>query len=194
MVHHMETFFSVFTKKIIHTLDPDNKCTEMEYLQMYYGVQTLIYNIVVTSLILILSYFWKCFPETFLLFATFGTLRLIAGGFHFNSIFKCISVTTLIMLGGGKYVAITALSTPLCIILCIFANIIFLSHTPKETRKNPYSQEYSQLQKRRLSIMSVILTFTAFFVEGLRTIIIVSMFIVAIFLLPELTHRFQAAE
>lgn len=111
----MENFFNIFTKKLIHILDPDNKCTELEYLQMYYGIQTLTYNIIVTSLILILSYFLKCFFETCLLFATFGTLRLIAGGLHFNSIFKCISVTTLIMLGGGKYIAITDTDTLLCI-------------------------------------------------------------------------------
>lgn len=55
----MENFFNIFTKKLIHILDPDNKCTELEYLQMYYGIQTLTYNIIVTSLILILSYFLK---------------------------------------------------------------------------------------------------------------------------------------
>uniref|UniRef100_UPI004055ED17 accessory gene regulator B family protein n=1 Tax=Agathobacter sp. TaxID=2021311 RepID=UPI004055ED17 len=190
----METLFSTFTEKIIHALDSDNKCSEIEYLQMYYGVQTLIYNIVVTSLILILSYFWKCFTETFLLFAIFGVLRLIAGGFHFNSIFKCISATTLIMLGGGKYVAITTLNVPVCIALCIFANIVFFMHMPKGTSKNPYSLKYSQLQKRRLHIMSVTLTIVAFFIERLRTIIIVPMSIVAIFLLPELIHKFQEAE
>ena len=190
----MEKFFNIFTKKLIHILDPDNKCTELEYLQMYYGIQTLTYNIIVTSLILILSYFLKCFFETCLLFATFGTLRLIAGGLHFNSIFKCISVTTLIMIGVGKYISISDLNPPLCIILCIFANIIFLIHIPKGTNRNPYTEEFSRLQKRRLTITSIILTIAAFFIEELRTIIVVSMFIVAVFLLPELIHKFRAAE
>lgn len=189
----MEIFFSAFSKKIIHTLDPDNTCTEIEHLQMYYGIQTLIYNIVVTSSILIFSYLWRCFAETFLLFTIFGTLRLIAGGFHFNSIIKCISATTLIMLVGGKCIAITSFSLPPCILLCIFANIIFLIHMPKGTSKNPYSQEYSMIQKKRLHIISVILSITAFFAEGLRTVIVMSMFITAIFLIPELIHRFQAA-
>ena len=190
----MENFFNIFTKKLIHILDPDNKCTELEYLQMYYGIQTLTYNIIVTSLILILSYFLKCFFETCLLFATFGTLRLIAGGLHFNSIFKCISVTTLIMLGGGKYIANTANDTLLCIVLSKIANTVYLIHIPKGTIKNPYSQEYSHLQKKRLSIVSALLTIIAFFVKELRATIVVAMFLVAIFLLPELIHRFQATE
>ena len=45
----MNTFFNAFPQKIIRTLDPDNKYTEIEYFQMYYGIQTLAYNIIVTS-------------------------------------------------------------------------------------------------------------------------------------------------
>ncbi|MFR8427056.1 MAG: accessory gene regulator B family protein [Roseburia inulinivorans] len=87
----------------------------------------------------------------------------MAGGLHFNSIFKCISVTTLIMLGGGKYIAITDTDTLLCIVLCIIANTVFLIHIPKGTIKNPYSQEYSHLQKKRLSIVSALLIHYRFF-------------------------------
>ena len=105
-----------------------------------------------------------------------------------------ISVTTLIMLGGGKYIAITDTDTLLCIVLCIIANTVFLIHIPKGTIKNPYSQEYSHLQKKRLSIVSALLTIIAFFVKELRATIVVAMFLVAIFLLPELIHRFQATE
>ncbi|MCI9442393.1 MAG: accessory gene regulator B family protein [Ruminococcus sp.] len=190
----MENFFNILAQKIIHILDPDNKVTEIEYLQMHYGIQNLVYNIIVTSFILILSYLWKCFAETFMLFAIFGILRLIAGGFHFNSIFKCISATTLIMLGGGKYLSITTLNIPLCIIFCIFANIIFFFHTPRGTGKNPYSPEYSQLQKKKLNVVSTVLTVAALFVDKLRDPIILSMFIAAIFLIPESLHRFQPTE
>lgn len=98
------------------------------------------------------------------------------------------------MLGGGKYIAITDTDTLLCIVLCIIANTVFLIHIPKGTIKNPYSQEYSHLQKKRLSIVSALLTIIAFFVKELRATIVVAMFLVAIFLLPELIHRFQATE
>lgn len=190
----MERFFTELSQKVVNILDPNDKFSEIEHLQMYYGIQNLVYNIVITSIILILSSVWKCFTETFMLFAIFGILRLIAGGFHFNSIFKCISVTTLIMLCGGKYLSVARLSIPVCVIFAIFANITFIFHIPKGTRKNPYSQKYSLLQKRRLHFISFFITIIAFYVDKLRATIILSMFIVAIFLIPEIIHRFQSTE
>lgn len=186
----MERFFMEFSQKVVNILDPNDKFSEIEHLQMYYGIQNLIYNIVVTSIILILSASWKCFTETFMLFAIFGILRLIAGGFHFNSILKCISVTTLIMLCGGKYLSATRLSIPVCIIFAVFANIVFIFHIPKGTKNH----KYSLLQKKRLHFISFFLTIIAFYVDKLRATIILSMFIVAIFLVPEIIHRFQSTE
>lgn len=190
----MNAFFKILPQKIIHLLDPHNNCTELEYFQMYYGLQTILYNIVITSLILIFSYFWKCFTQTLLLFIIFGTLRLIAGGFHFNTITKCISITTLIMLGGGKCLTLITLNFTLCIILCIITNIIFWCHLPKGSKNNPYSPQYSLVQKKRLIFISFFLSIIAFCSESLRNIIIVSMFIVAIFLIPEFIHKFQGVE
>ncbi len=190
----MERFFMEFSQKVVNILDPNDKFSEIEHLQMYYGIQNLIYNIVVTSIILILSASWKCFTETIMLFAIFGILRLIAGGFHFNSILKCISVTTLIMLCGGKYLSAARLSIPVCIIFAVFANIVFIFHIPKGAKKNPYSQKHILLQKKRLHFISFFLTIIAFYVDKLRATIILSMFIVAIFLVPEIIHRFQSTE
>ena len=190
----MDAFFHSFPKKIIHILDPDSKCTEIEYFQMYYGIQTLLYNITITSFILFCSYFGKCFIETLLLFTIFGILRLIAGGFHFNSIIKCVSATTLIMLGIGKCLTIFPLNSSLGIILCTITNTIFFIHIPKGTKNNPYSPEYSQLQKKRLRVISLFLSIIAFGTERLGSIILLSMFIVSIFLIPELIHRSQEVE
>lgn len=194
MVYTMNTFFNILPRKIIHALDSYNKCTEVEYFQMYYGLQTILYNVIVTSLILICSYLWKCFTQTLLLFIIFGTLRLIAGGFHFNSVIKCISITTLVMLGGGKCLTLFTLNSTLCILLCIITNTLFLFHLPKGTNNNPYSLNYSILQKKRLIYISFFLSVVAFYSQRLRSTIIISMFIVAIFLIPELIHRFQGVE
>ena len=98
------------------------------------------------------------------------------------------------MLGGGKCLTIMSLNDSLSIVLCVLTNIIFLVHIPKGTKKNPYSAKYSRLQKKRLGITSALLSMTAFCIEDFRSIIIISMFIVSIFLIPELIHRFQEVE
>lgn len=161
-------------------------------LQMYYGLQILIYNITITSLILVLSNISGTFIETLLLFAVFGTLRTLTCGFHFNSVWKCIITTTLIMIGGGKCAQLLLLSLPTCILLCVFINIIFFNHVPRGTPKNPYSLEYSRLQQKRLRIASISLTLIAVSSASmLREIIVIAMSIVIILLLPTYYHRFQ---
>lgn len=186
----MKTIFNTFSKQIIQILDPHHNCTKIEYLQMSFGIQILVYNIIVTFSILLFSYICGCFTETLLLFTVFGTLRLIAGGFHFNSLYKCVSITTLIMIGIGKCISVIAFPISFCIVLSIFANIIFFIHIPKGTSKNTYSEKYSQLQKKRLNIIIILFDIAILFINNLREILALSMFIVAIFVLPEIIRRF----
>ena len=190
----MEKYYSNLSKKIIHILSSDYQYTEMEFLQMYYGIQIILYNIIITAIILISSYIEKCFSETLLLFTIFGLLRFIAGGYHFNSLAKCTCTTALIMLGGGKIISISSSCTPLCVILCIFANIIFFIHIPKGSPHNPYSSEYSSLQKKRLTMLSIFLNIMAIYSNRLRLLIAVSMAIVAVLLLPDIIHKSQSSE
>lgn len=190
----MERLLKIFSKKLLHLLNIDMYATELEYLQAYYGAQTLLYNIIVTISILLFSYILNCFQETFFLFFVFGMLRLIAGGFHFDSMEKCICATTLVILGGGKYIATVYFPYFLCITLCIFSNLIFFLHIPKGSKKNPYSHNYAHLQKKRLRIMVLFLTITAICKQEASPIIAMSMSLTAIFLLPDFLHRFQEVE
>lgn len=64
----MKKIFRNVAKKIINILDEDHSCSEIEYLQMLYGIQNILYNIVIIGLMLFLSYITKTFIETLLLF------------------------------------------------------------------------------------------------------------------------------
>lgn len=191
----MEILLKNIVEKTIDILDPNKQCTKLEQLQIYLGLQTLIYNFFVTTLILVLSYITKNFIESLLLFSIFGILRIITGGYHFNSITKCIVVTTLMMVGGGKCVQIIHIPLPLCIIICIFVNILFFSYIPKGTVKNPYTMKYSLAQQKRLRLLSIALTTIALLSDSIfRTAIILSMSIVLILLLPIWNHKFPTIE
>lgn len=186
----MKEIFSNVAKKIINILDENHSCTEIEYMQMLYGIQNILYNVVITGLILFLSYITETFIETLLLFTFFGMLRSIAGGYHCNSIEKCLAATTLIMVGGGKFVQSIQINLPTCIIICILVNIAFFSYIPRGTHNNPYSPEYSIKQHKRLKIISVILTIISIFSNSiLRGAIVYSMTVVAILLFPTIKHK-----
>lgn len=186
----MKKIFSYVAQKIIDALDEDHSCTEIEYLQMLYGIQNILYNVVITGLILFLSYVTETFIETLLLFTFFGMLRIIAGGYHCNSIEKCLAATTLIMVGGGKFIQSIQINLPTCIIVCILINIVFFSYIPKGTHNNPYSPEYSIKQHKRLKIVSVILTIISIISNSiLRGAIVYSMAAAAILLVPTFKHK-----
>lgn len=188
----MEQLLYNFAKKITHILDKNNECTEVEQLQIIFGLQTLIYNFVVTTLILLLSSIIGTLLETLLLFIFFGSYRMTAGGFHFNNMTKCTLSTTLIMICGGKCIIFLRLNLLMCIVLCVLFNIIFMVHIPKGTKNNPYSLGYSQLQHKRLIILSFFLSLIALLSDTiLRPTIILSMTITTILLLPTFYHRFR---
>lgn len=191
----MKRIFCNVAKRIINLLDKDNQCTEVQRMQMFYGIQNILYNIVITGFILLLSYFAETFFETLLLFTFFGVLRIIAGGYHCNSIEKCLATTSLIMVGGGKFVQSIQINLPMCIIICILVNIIFFSYIPKGTHNNPYSPEYSIKQHKRLKIISIILTIISILSNSiLREAIVYSMVVVAILLFPTIKHKSPISE
>lgn len=191
----MEFLLSSIAKKIINIIDPQKQYIELERLQMYFGLQTTIYNIVVTTVILLIALTINTFFETLLLFAVFGILRIIAGGYHFNSMTKCVTITTIIIVTGGKCIQSVHISLPICILICIFADIIFFSHTPTGTYKNPYTRDYSILQRKRLRILTVILTIFAILSNTMiRSVIVFSMTIVALLLFPNHRHKSPIVE
>lgn len=159
--------------------------------EMQFALETIIYNLFVTSLILIISYFIDSFQETFLLFCIFGIFRITAGGFHFNHIIKCIIVTSVLMIGEGKVTQLIQLNPVACLVISLFTNTIFFLHTPKGTANNPFSGSYSQLQQKRLKIISVFFSFLAICIASIRTILLFAMLTAAILLVPDLPGRFR---
>lgn len=191
----MERILCYTAKRIMHFIDKSNKCTEEEQLAIYFGIQILLYNFIVTISILLLSHAVGTFAETLLLFFFFGSYRVIAGGYHFNSMGKCMISTTLIMICGGKCINLLQINLPACIVLCVLFDIVFLFYTPKGTGNNPYSPEYSRLQHKKLMIFSSAISLISVISDTiLRPAILISMFITTVLLLPDFYHKFQDIE
>lgn len=186
----LESVLKKFSEKIIDFLDTEKQCSEIERLQMHFALETILCNLLTAFFILLVSYLTRSFWESFLLFCVFGLFRSITGGFHFDCMLKCVLVTTFIVVGGGKVSQIIQINLSVCITICLFINLLFFMYIPKGTVNNPYSEIYSQLQKKRLNILSVLLTLCAVYFEGLRTILLLAMFAAAVLLIPDLYHKF----
>ena len=180
----MEHIFYSTIEKITDFLTKDTLCSEARRKQLIYGLQVFAYNVFVISVILILAAICRCFLTSLLIFAVFGTFRSLAGGYHCNSMAKCLLTTTAVIVGSGKCAQFISFSLPVTVLLCIGLNAIFLSHTPRGTEKNPFSDSYSRRQKRRLRIVSIALSCTALFFSPIRSCILLAMLFAAIFLPP----------
>lgn len=188
----MEFFFNMLMNKILDFLTKDTLCSESKRNELLYGLQVFSYNILIVSSILILALIFHCFFSTLLVFIVFGILRILAGGYHFNSMGKCFLTTTTVIIGTGKLAHIIQFSLLSTIFLCVVLNIVLLSHTPKGTEKNPFSATFSKLQKQRLQITSIILSCMALCILQFRSCILLSMIVVVIFLLPVIIKKQHA--
>lgn len=187
----MESYIKKIVEKLTAFPDSENPYSEQEKLQMVFALEIILYNLLTTFVILFIPFLIGSFRETLLLFCIFGLLRLIAGGYHFDHIIKCVVVTSFILITEGKVSQTIQISLPVCLIICFITNLSFFIHIPKGSENNPYSEEYSRLQKKRLRIVSVLLTFFAVCFDPLRTIVLFAMLTVAILLIPDLYHRFH---
>lgn len=182
-------------QKFIDFLDRDHTCTSTERAQMYYGLQNLLYNIFIIMTIFLSAYILDIPAETFLLFILFNMLRLTAGGYHFNNIMLCLICTALLMVGGGKCVKLLQISTPICILACLPAVLIFWSYAPAGTKKHPYSAECSIRQQKRLRTLSIVLSFAAAAGRPVfRNASLLSMYLTIILLVPILHQKFPDSE
>lgn len=121
----MEKYFDQFCQRLFRFLDPENHCTEIEKLQMSYAIQILLYNISITILILVSASIIGSFIETLLLFSIFGTLRIIAGGFHFDHVVLCVITTSLLIVGSGKLAQMIQINLPICLAICLLTDTLF---------------------------------------------------------------------
>lgn len=186
----MEIILNKLSFTIAQRLYKKNKRSNIQNLELLFGIKILIYNISIVIFIIIFSLIANTLAETVLILIIFTILRHTAGGLHFNSIEKCVTATTLIIMSGStlsKYIEIN-LST--CLFLCIFINILFFTYTPIGTKDKPFTPEYTILQKKRLRIISLCLTLlTLVSTTLLRKIVIISMCLEIITLLPNYFHK-----
>ncbi len=185
----MEHLFNLFIKKTIRYLQSKELCAEIEYYQMYYGLQILLYNLLITTCILLLAFAINCFISSTIILIVFGTFRIIAGGYHFNSMPKCILVTTSIIVGCGKCAKLFNPNLLYSLIICTILMTFFWKYTPEGSKKNPFNKKFQRSQQKRFRIALIIFSLLSCISSYLRSYILLAMTFTAILLLPDMVRR-----
>ena len=87
------------TEKLLNIL-ACAETTQLERMKLKLGLQVLCHNIWMTCVILILAGYLRLFQESFILFISYGILKIHVGGIHFHKSWQCLTVTTSFIIGG----------------------------------------------------------------------------------------------
>ena len=87
-------------KIVTYIVTENSEWTELESMKMKLGVQVLFHNIFMIGLILMFAKILGIFKNSAVLFATFGILKMTAGGVHFQKSYQCLFSTGLFIFSG----------------------------------------------------------------------------------------------
>lgn len=151
----------------VKVLNKNCQRTELENAKMIYGIEVWLDNLLKVICIIMLSLFLGIFKESMLVFLSFGTLRLKAGGFHFDKNVMCWITSILITVGGGYLTSLSIIPQYIAILLLLITFVIISLYAPSGTRNHPVEPE-NKNRYRLISIGLVVLylILTCFFGES----------------------------
>lgn len=146
-------FMEFITEKILNILETSDT-TQLERMKLKLGLQVLCHNIWMTSVILILAWYMGLFQESFILFLSYGILKIHVGGVHFHKSWQCLTATTSFIIGGVLLAQHMTLQLELIVLLYILSILLLWIVGPQGTRNNPISESnYPILRRRSLYIV-----------------------------------------
>jgi accessory gene regulator B len=125
--------------------------------ELRYGFEILIGGMITPSLMYIFAFVFHVFMICFVLSSTFAVLRMMTGGYHFSSFWRCLTLTIVIMLGLSKVLEVVQEFTAnqlLVGILIVTLLGIFISsrYVPATDSYRPKSEQ----EKRKLKKITIV--------------------------------------
>ena len=136
-------------------LNENHNKKSIYYYGFYIVLSTLVKGVILVSTSLLLG----TLAPSLLILLAFGSLRLVAGGYHFDTYGKCLLVSlALILLGAciSRY-TYTYWSTPVIVMLLLavfaFSLSMLIRYAPKDTPTKPITDPAAIMMYKRLSII-----------------------------------------
>jgi accessory gene regulator B len=135
--------------------------------ELRYGFEILIGGMITPSLMYAFALIFHVFMICFVLSATFAVFRVITGGYHFSSFWRCLTLTIVIMLGLSKLLEgvqeFTANQLLVGIIIVTLLGVFISSrYVPATDSYRPKSEQ----EKRKLKKITMVLLALWFVVIG----------------------------
>lgn len=147
-------FMDYFVARLLEVLDVD-ECSELDQLKIKLGLQVLCHNLLMTTVILLISLCFGLLHNAVILLSTYGFLKLFAGGIHFAKSWQCLISTTGFILCGASLSRHITLAIPETVFIYAICILFLWIIGPQGTPNKPISSE----DFRKLRIKSVLVVF-----------------------------------
>lgn len=121
-----------------------------------YGFHSLYSNVIIFSIIGLISIAVKQFPQTVIYHIAFILMRNNAGGYHAKTQVQCFFMSTIIWML-SLWIIATIASPALTICLALFSAILIWIKAPIEHENNPMSEKKFIRMKNRSRLISSVL-------------------------------------
>jgi len=167
----------------------------------YYGFYIIFGSLVKGTILISLSLLLGVVVPALLTVLVLGSLRMFAGGFHFDTYGKCLFVTLVLVISAAliskytySYWSITAIAIFL-ILIFVVSLFMLIKYAPKDTPTKPITEpeaikKYKRLSIAYLSILLVISVVLAIFNLKMYVIAIGFGILLEIFTITPAGHSF----
>lgn len=166
-----------------------------------YGLELTFSTMSSILSILIFSFVMGIFPSALMFLLVFCPLRLVCGGYHASTYFRCFVVTNLaylVLIGAGfgieKFYCYEGIVLTLWILIFCSILIVFL-FSPVKNKHHPLTEERYQRNAKAAKILAVliaVLEVILFITEKTHAFIIVSITLTAVavmMIIPKIKER-----
>lgn len=146
--------YDFLTMKIIEKLERHLDFTDIERDKLYYGVITLLINIIKSTFIFCIALFLGMIKEVLIIAVIIASLRLTSSGLHAKSNLMCTVITLVAYIGSSILSRNLSINYQIAFIICIVLTFILFRYSPADTENRPI---LGKEQRRKLKIQTLII-------------------------------------
>ena len=168
--------YEFLTEKIINRFEKHMDLTQVERDKLYYGVISVLMNIIKGIIILSIAIYFGIFKEILIMTVIVAMIRLTSAGLHAKSNLMC-TLTTLITYIGGTLLSIHyPVEFNIAFMICIGLTILVFIYSPADTENRPIiGKEKRKKLKFQTLVMAIIILAVSLLILN-TTIINLTMF------------------
>lgn len=146
-------FYEFLTIKIISKFEKHLDLTDIEKDKLYYGVISLLINIIKTAFICLIAYLLGVLTEILVMTFIVGSLRLTAAGLHAKSSFMCTLTTLVAYIGGAFLSKHYPVSFHIAFFIIMISILILFKYAPADTENRPI---IGKEKRKKLKVQTLI--------------------------------------